>query len=174
MTTFVYFISAGVSPIKIGLSDDPIGRLANLQTAHYKKLQLLYTVECATREDAFKLESAFHRWYSESLLLNEWYNIATEQIGADIELLMTLVKSAVHIHQHISDGQIKHIEQIKQAYRNSHTGEVDNAPMVIEDGLFIMTCPRCGKVMPGKPTHLQAIRALAAHIGKAHRKDTQS
>lgn len=55
MPTYVYFISAGSNPIKIGVSDDPEGRLTSLQTAHYKRLHLLFVIACASREDAFKL-----------------------------------------------------------------------------------------------------------------------
>ncbi len=53
----------------------------------------------------------------------------------------------------------------------THTGEVDNADFRMIDDLHVATCPRCSKIMPGKPSKLQATRALAAHIGKAHRND---
>jgi len=124
-TTFVYFISAGSGPIKIGLSDNPSQRLNELQTAHYKKLYLLYTIECTSRSEAYKLESAFHRWYSEVRLMNEWFSIDIANISTDIELLRSLNQSAINIEQVISqpeksriEYQAKRKEGIKRAKRS--------------------------------------------------------
>lgn len=97
MNTYIYFIAKGSHPIKIGISDDPFHRLKDLQTAHHEHLYLLYTISCETRDDAFKLESSFHRWYKDVQIMNEWYDISVPQIADDIEALQILCKSTVAI-----------------------------------------------------------------------------
>lgn len=106
MTTYVYFISAGYSPIKIGISDNPKTRLSELQTAHYEQLKLLFTIECETRDLAFKVEKAFHRWYGDAKLINEWFNVAPRKIHDDIQLLVSLGKSITDVIQHVGDKEI--------------------------------------------------------------------
>lgn len=108
--TFVYFIAAGSTPIKIGVSNDPAARLADLQTAHYQKLTLLYSIECVTRSAAFELETAFHRWYGEAKIRNEWFEVSPQKIADDIQLLMHLAGSMVAAVQHVSPEQIEKIE----------------------------------------------------------------
>lgn len=76
---FVYFIAAGSTPIKIGVSDNPADRLSALQTAHYQQLHLIYTIECRTRAAAFEVESAFHRWYEELNIRNEWFRLTPKR-----------------------------------------------------------------------------------------------
>jgi hypothetical protein len=82
-----------------------------------------------------------------------WYVQAVDQ-----QELVALQASVVQANRSKSGG-------------GSHTGEVDNARFEMMDNLHVATCPRCSKVMPGKPSKLQASRALAAHIGKAHRNE---
>lgn len=118
-STYVYFISVGSGPIKIGLSDDPHSRLATLQTAHYRKLHLLYTLECATREEAFQLETAFHRWYGDVHMMNEWFDATPSQIEADIRLLETLAKSAVQYTAHTPTSTIAKIEERAQERKSN-------------------------------------------------------
>ena len=108
--TFVYFISAGATPIKIGVSYDPAERLAALQTAHYQKLSLLYTIQCKERSQAFELESAFHRWYDDAHVRNEWFNLTPKQIANDVRLLTKLAHSVVSATQHIATTELERME----------------------------------------------------------------
>ena len=103
---FLYFISAGVSPVKIGISNDPIIRLSTLQTAHYKKLTLLFTLKCINRAAALELESAFHRWYEDRLIQLEWYDITSEDVTSDIRLLEKLSKLVIGIEQNASTNDL--------------------------------------------------------------------
>lgn len=107
--TFVYFISAGASPIKIGVANDPEQRRRDLQTAHYKPLHILYTIECNTREQAFELEKAFHRWYEDVRLLNEWFNLTPQKITNDINLLVSF-SQVIHVHTFITAAEVAAIE----------------------------------------------------------------
>ena len=108
--TFVYFISSGATPIKIGVSHDPIQRLAELQTAHYQKLSLLYAIECKERWQALELESAFHRWYDDVHIRNEWFNLNPKRIADDIRLLTTLAHSVVSATQHVATPELERME----------------------------------------------------------------
>jgi predicted GIY-YIG superfamily endonuclease len=92
---FVYFIAAGWGPIKIGVSSDPSRRLADLATSHYKPLRILYPYECRTREVALLIEDAFHRWYGERRLRNEWFDIKLRELIEDIKLFDLLVNESV-------------------------------------------------------------------------------
>lgn len=110
MSTYVYFISAGSNPIKIGVSDTPQDRLRALQTSHYKQLRLLFSIECTSREKAFQLETAFHRWYAKSKLKNEWFNISPLEIQDDINLLNHVQDIMVGIVQHTSTAIIEDLD----------------------------------------------------------------
>jgi len=108
--TFVYFISAGATPIKIGVSYDPIQRLAELQTAHYQKLSLLYAIECKERSQALELESAFHRWYDDVRIRNEWFNLNPKRIADDIRLLTKLANLVISAVQYIATPDLEIME----------------------------------------------------------------
>jgi len=112
-TTFVYFISAGSSPIKIGVATDPSARMRDLQTAHYQQLHLLYTIACASREHAFELEKAFHRWYDDVQIRNEWFNLTPQKIGDDINLLMSLSQGVTY-ERHTSESALAKMEMRAQ------------------------------------------------------------
>ena len=144
-STYVYFISVGSGPIKIGLSDDPHSRLATLQTAHYRKLHLLYTLECATREEAFQLETAFHRWYGDVHMMNEWFDATPSQIEADIRLLETLAKSAVQYTAHTPTSTIAKIEERAQERKSSHVVPEQQKLRDEAGHLVAYICPGCSK-----------------------------
>lgn len=66
---FVYFVQAGESgPIKIGLSDNPAGRVASLQTAHPECLRLLRVIP-----GNGKYERALHKRFAGLRLQGEWF-----------------------------------------------------------------------------------------------------
>lgn len=66
----IYFIQAGENgPIKIGSSDNPVERMAQLQTANAAKLKLLWThTGDATREQKI------HKLFRDEKIRGEWYN----------------------------------------------------------------------------------------------------
>jgi hypothetical protein len=78
---FVYFILAPQSGhVKIGISDVPVKRLRELQTAHFDKLELITTVACRSRTHARELESQLHSYFVEFYTNGEWFRISREQI----------------------------------------------------------------------------------------------
>lgn len=124
MSNYVYFISAGSNPIKIGVSDNPQERLKALQTAHYKRLHLLFAIDCTSREDALALETAFHRWYVERRLLNEWFNILPSQIEGDVQLLMQLAKLVIGFRQFTDGAKIAQIEKQAQKHQKQSPKQI--------------------------------------------------
>jgi hypothetical protein len=66
--TYVYFIGGHDTPIKIGLSNAPLERLAGLQTAHWCKLNILAKVE-----GSLALEQEYHARFSSHRLSGEWF-----------------------------------------------------------------------------------------------------
>ena len=69
------YVITGASLVKIGISDDPLGRLAALQTASPFRLELAYTAAIAGG-DARALEQAVHTVLAEYRENGEWFRIA--------------------------------------------------------------------------------------------------
>lgn len=170
-STYVYFISSGSTPIKIGISNNPNTRLSELQTAHYQRLHLLYTIECHDRAQAYELESAFHRWYGDLHVRNEWYNLTPKKIAADIQLLTTLANSMVSATQHITPAKIERMEQraeqkiSRQSGGGQTTDEITTVMVTAfedADGIHA-NCPHCEREFV-KPTPTSLRLALTAHL----------
>ena len=68
-------------PIKIGVSNSPRKRLADLQTSHWKVLHVMKGFWCASAKDALKVEREAHRMLREDnrCLLGEWFDRTAEQ-----------------------------------------------------------------------------------------------
>lgn len=99
-TTFVYFITADSEYVKIGVTHDLVTRLRKLQTANHHKIQLLYTIECETRERALKLEATLHSHYHAYHVRNEWFKMSPFKIMDDILLMAKLLENGTSIRRH--------------------------------------------------------------------------
>ena len=77
--TFVYAISNG-KHIKIGKSDDPKGRLYNMQTANSSKLELICTLQCKNQKHGFDIEYKFHKKFKDYKISGEWFNLTLNQL----------------------------------------------------------------------------------------------
>ncbi len=115
-SVYVYFIAAGATPIKIGISADPQSRLADLQTAHYKKLRLLFAVRCVNRAAALELERAFHRWYEDRHIQLEWYDLEPGKVAADVRLLHGLSRGIVDVEQFATIETIERLNERATGY----------------------------------------------------------
>jgi len=112
---FVYFFSAGWSPIKIGVSQNPDERMAALSTAHYKEMRILYLIECVDRETAFRLEAGFHRWYADRRLRNEWFDIKLAELILDIELIDVLANGVVAARWVVDFADLRRVSENQAA-----------------------------------------------------------
>jgi len=86
--SFVYFIQAGDEngPVKIGCSENPRMRLADLQTAHYEQLVLLGVLP-----GTLDLERELHRLAKDSFIRGEWYRPSP--------VVMMLIAQSQHIDE---------------------------------------------------------------------------
>lgn len=74
---FVYFITDG-NYIKIGKAQDPLKRLAGIQTGNPNKCDILYLVPCKAASMATQIESYLHKTYEKYRLCGEWFNIKNQ------------------------------------------------------------------------------------------------
>jgi hypothetical protein len=75
MPTFLYAIGRPQGPIKIGISDNPAGRLAQFQTSCPFKITVLHVEACDSRHLAMVDEAFAHRQLKDRRLWGEWFNI---------------------------------------------------------------------------------------------------
>lgn len=141
--TGVYFIQVSSGPIKIGVSASPEVRLSDLATAHYKPLKLLHIIWCETRTEAFAIETAFHRWYKERQLLNEWFDIELMELVDDLNFLSRISNSTLRFSWEESPEKLRREGQrqsevklirngrateILEQWLQSHPEDVDTDP----------------------------------------------
>lgn len=73
----VYCIRAGENgPVKIGHSNDPVGRLSDLQIAHYETLRIIRLFHGGEAEEA-----ALHMRFSDLHLRGEWHSFSRLMMG---------------------------------------------------------------------------------------------
>lgn len=73
----VYMIRAGeTGPVKLGHSTDPIGRLAELQVAHYEKLSIIRTFVGDAAEEA-----TLHLRFADLHIRGEWHAFSRLMLG---------------------------------------------------------------------------------------------
>ncbi len=81
----LYFIQAGNGPIKIGITDNLASRIISLQTGHYEKMEVLYSIETDNAKD---LEKFYHKHFKYQQIRGEWFR-PDEYLLGFIEKLKT-------------------------------------------------------------------------------------
>lgn len=72
---YVYFIQQGVNgSVKIGVADNIESRLKSLQTASPVKLNLIASIGCKGRLQAYDLEGQMHKKFAAYRLKGEWFS----------------------------------------------------------------------------------------------------
>lgn len=79
---FVYVIGSDAGPHKVGISSNPVTRLASLQTAHHERLTLHFTLDCA---DAAAVERYTHAALRAHRLSGEWFDIDAQEAVAAVQ-----------------------------------------------------------------------------------------
>ena len=108
----VYFIRSGKKgDIKIGKSNDPEKRMAELQTGNPKILRLIATIPCKSEQEAFDLEKALHKTFKSRWLHGEWFhrNIRLK----DIEKAKAKARERDRHLDNIDDHILSHMAAIK-------------------------------------------------------------
>ncbi len=74
----VYFIYCGDhknAPVKIGVTSDIENRVSALQTGNPYQLECKAFIPCANKDQAYRLESFFHRQFRKSRMIGEWFKL---------------------------------------------------------------------------------------------------
>jgi hypothetical protein len=101
----VYVITTdSLYPCKIGLSQNPVKRLASLQTAHWRPIQISGYRWCESQADALKVEQEAHRILEANgkELLGEWFDIRVEAAVEAMEFAALTV--GVALNNHVPDN----------------------------------------------------------------------
>jgi len=72
---YVYFIRSNSRPpmLKIGRSDDPIHRMAELQVGSPFELEMVGTVKCRSHAHSVEMETTAHKLFRGSAYRGEWF-----------------------------------------------------------------------------------------------------
>ena len=145
MSTYVYFIGCvdiitkSLTAIKIGISENPINRLTDLQGANANDLVILRTIPCENKSQALELEKSFHDIYEKDQLNGEWFSI-TADILREIYQILPDRSSIVEIRtqsqrQRINQRTIKILKdtpnlsakQIQNRMKWAHLSEIEES-----------------------------------------------
>lgn len=106
---YVYIIHhRETSMIKIGLSDDPMSRLKEIQTGNGNALTLRYVLACPSRESASSIERLLHKRYGRYRATGEWFKVPCETVISDIEWCLSMVDHLVG--EPIDDNPVARID----------------------------------------------------------------
>ena len=82
----LYLLSSGEArPVKVGITNDPVRRLDDFQTAHYRPLEFHRVWWMAGQPIASRLESAFKLYFFPDHVRGEWYDIDLAEAVAFVE-----------------------------------------------------------------------------------------
>lgn len=87
-TAGVYVISSGPATVKIGLANDPVSRLCELQVGSHKRLTLEFYIRC---DDigARLVEKAAHDIFASKRVSGEWFRLRVAEAITEIVRLVT-------------------------------------------------------------------------------------
>ena len=75
----VYFITDGVYT-KIGIAQDLTKRFSGIQTGNPLKLKALCVIPCSSNKEMQKYEIYLHRYFAETNVRGEWFDISEDDI----------------------------------------------------------------------------------------------
>jgi hypothetical protein len=93
------------SPVKVGIANDVLKRLAQFQTASASELVAAHVFPLPNREMARELEKAFHSTQEKHRLRGEWFDI--EPLAA-IYLMCMNIRSCLAIQTDLSGEELEH------------------------------------------------------------------
>jgi hypothetical protein len=76
---YIYVIGREEGPVKVGISDNPHGRLRTLQTGSAVKLKLLHTRAGRDRAHVLWHEETFHVVHKDVRLSGEWFDMPADE-----------------------------------------------------------------------------------------------
>jgi len=84
-THFVYVISAEDDAVKIGVARNVERRMKELQTGQHRKLSVLSSLFCGSRQEAYAIECRTHQLLKDDMLEGEWFGVTGEEAKVAIE-----------------------------------------------------------------------------------------
>jgi hypothetical protein len=82
-SAWIYVVRASNGHVKVGITADPLARLASLQTGSSQKLELVYTCVVQSNE-GFAVEQAAHNTLWKHRLEGEWFDTSPDMAVAAI------------------------------------------------------------------------------------------
>ena len=116
----IYFIQAGErGPIKIGITNNVIKRLNDLQVANYKHLFVRYTIPFDSRLQAETFEKLMHRVHHKQCIRGEWFKpfIDKHFINTYLRFENAPAYRRISMEKHLSDSEISELETLTAARR---------------------------------------------------------
>lgn len=88
MVSYVYFIgNLEHKSVKIGKANTVSKRLKTIQTSAPFALDVLYTFQCKTEADAFKLENILHRHMFNLNTHGEWFEMEQSEVNKLVKMV---------------------------------------------------------------------------------------
>ncbi|MGI9610385.1 MAG: GIY-YIG nuclease family protein [Acidimicrobiia bacterium] len=84
--TYVYLLQDEQAATKIGISGDPRGRIASLQTGHPEPLRLVKAIGCRNAGAARAVERDLHIHFERHRMNGEWFDLSDRQVRRAIKL----------------------------------------------------------------------------------------
>jgi hypothetical protein len=81
---YLYVIYAGDGIHKIGISNDPISRMNQIQIGNHRKLRLAVSIVFGSRDAARFVKKQLHDALSEYRTNGEWFNVSPQILGTTI------------------------------------------------------------------------------------------
>lgn len=72
---FIYCDERNNSPVKIGVTSDIENRISALQTGNPYQLFCKAFIPCVNKDQAYRLESFFHRQFKKNRMIGEWFRL---------------------------------------------------------------------------------------------------
>ena len=80
----VYIIGPEDGPFKVGITDDVVARLYDLQVSHWQQLVVHGEFVVKTRQEARDVERRAHQALKPSRLRGEWFGASLEEVTAAV------------------------------------------------------------------------------------------
>ncbi len=122
----VYFIYCGDhknAPVKIGVTSDIENRVSALQTGNPYQLECKAFIPCANKDQAYRLESFFHRQFRKSRMIGEWFKLYRFNLKALMDRFSSIESTPL---------KKQGVNIVKQANKRSRKLERENHELKVQ------------------------------------------
>lgn len=90
----VYIMSDGEMPLKIGVSNDPLRRCADLRGSSGRPLSVVFAIESVYADE---IERLAHKHFAAARTMCEWFNVSVDEARAAIEAIARQLDSSTQV-----------------------------------------------------------------------------